>query len=373
MKILFASGIFEPELGGPATYTPRLAELLVEEGHEVRVITYSDKDSYDFDKNYPFYIKRIKRTQKFSNYIRYLLTVFANIFWCDFIYSFDYISAGIPVWLVTKIFMKPYVIRVGGDFIWERYLDLEIKSMSLREFYQRGMHKNYPVYFYLIRKVLQGARTIIFNSLKQKELYQKYYNLDKNKLHTIYNPIPVIKNLPQRTHIDKEIIFAGRFIEAKNIKTIIRAFAKFNDPEFKLVLFGNGPQEETLKQLVKDLKIESKVEFNQPVRQQVLWQRLINCYYFILASWNDISPNQVYECLALGVPVLLTEENYLSLDTSKWYKIDPHSVDELAATMKQLTVPQYYHDFEVVQQVAVFSQKWSDVVGQHLKVFKSIL
>lgn len=372
MKILFASGIFEPESGGPATYVPKLAKLLVEAGHEVKVITYSDKETYDFDSSYPFSVKRIKRASKISNYLRYLLAVIKNISWCDFVYSFDYISAGLPVWLASRLIRKKYVIRVGGDFIWERYLEFEIKSMPLKEFYQRELYKNYPVYFYLIRIVLKGAKAIIFNSRQQRELYQKYYDLDKSRLHTIYNPIPFPKNPPRRTHVDKEIIFAGRFIEMKNNKTVIRAFAKFNNPEFKLILIGDGPQKESMQQLVKDLKIESQVEFMSPIRQKVLWQRIINCYYFIIASWTDVSPNQVYECLALDIPVLLTEENYLSLDTSKWLTLDPHSVTSLAELMDYLTVPQHYHDFTTIQQTASFSHNWSDVMREHIKVWQSL-
>ena len=35
MKILMVCGIFEPEVGGPATYAPQLAHKLHEQGHEV--------------------------------------------------------------------------------------------------------------------------------------------------------------------------------------------------------------------------------------------------------------------------------------------------------------------------------------------------
>ena len=40
MKILIVTGIFEPEIGGPAEYTPKLAAGLFERGHEVKVLTY---------------------------------------------------------------------------------------------------------------------------------------------------------------------------------------------------------------------------------------------------------------------------------------------------------------------------------------------
>ena len=42
MRILVLSGIWPPDVGGPATHAPDLAEFLVSRGHEVRVVTMAD-------------------------------------------------------------------------------------------------------------------------------------------------------------------------------------------------------------------------------------------------------------------------------------------------------------------------------------------
>ncbi|PIR76833.1 MAG: hypothetical protein COU30_05750, partial [Candidatus Magasanikbacteria bacterium CG10_big_fil_rev_8_21_14_0_10_38_6] len=61
MKILIATGIFPPEIGGPATYVPRIAKEFLDRDHFVSVITYSDTYVHERDVHYPFLVKRIKR------------------------------------------------------------------------------------------------------------------------------------------------------------------------------------------------------------------------------------------------------------------------------------------------------------------------
>ncbi len=41
MKIVLATGIYPPDIGGPATYSSALAEQLHAKGHDVTVIAYT--------------------------------------------------------------------------------------------------------------------------------------------------------------------------------------------------------------------------------------------------------------------------------------------------------------------------------------------
>src|SRR3954453_16304434 len=42
MRIVFLTGIWPPDVGGPATHGPELSQFLVERGHEVVVVTMGD-------------------------------------------------------------------------------------------------------------------------------------------------------------------------------------------------------------------------------------------------------------------------------------------------------------------------------------------
>ena len=61
MKILIVVGIFPPDIGGPATFVPLIAEKLIQKNYKVEVICLSDSLN-DQDNNFEFRVHRIGRT-----------------------------------------------------------------------------------------------------------------------------------------------------------------------------------------------------------------------------------------------------------------------------------------------------------------------
>ncbi len=372
MRILITTGIFKPEPGGPAFYSANLADKLVEAGHDVKIITYSDKIEHDFDKELAYDVVRIKRSSKILNYFRYFLVVVKNIKKYDIIYALDYVSVGIPVYLATRIKQKKYIIRIGGDFIWEKHVNISGEPITLKDFYDKKLFLIYKKLFDLSKKVLQGADEIIFNSDKLKELFFRYYDFEVNKVSVIHNAVPDIQYDLKRDDTKKEIVFFGRFIEVKNIFSVILAFSKLDDKSFRFVLIGDGPQKNEITKLIKKLDLEEQVDVLPTMHGKELWQRIINSYYIILPSWSDVSPNQVYECLQFDMPILLTQENYLPLDTSEWLKVDPKSVDDIIDKMNYLNDSANYQGFVNIQKQFDLQRSWDDVTQEHLELFKKL-
>jgi glycosyltransferase involved in cell wall biosynthesis len=380
MKVLIATGIFKPEPGGPATYAAELGRRLHSTGHPVTVVTYSNKAHFDLDTSYPFIIRRVVRTRnKIINYYRYFSALMKEIEKHSLIYTLDWFSAGLPVMLAAKRKNKKYIVRVGGGYIWEKYLSQGKPPVTLKEFYERKMYRRYYIMYYIIKKVLQNASWVIFNSDDQRELYHKYYKLDPHKTSVIYNPVPenkfgtLVRTYEQRfARRDKEIVFAGRFIKMKNVEAAVRAFHKLEDKEFRLLLIGEGPTESLLRQLVTDLKLEDRVEFLPSMSQMNLYRRIINCYYLILPSWTDVSPNQINEAMSLGIPFLLTKENYLSINNQKFLTIDPNSVDDIANKMNSLLDPRQYEAFIHSLSKLSMNQTWNHAVVEHMRIFTQV-
>jgi glycosyltransferase involved in cell wall biosynthesis len=94
---------------------------------------------------------------------------------------------------------------------------------------------------------------------------------------------------------------------------------------------------------------------------------------FILPSWTDISPNQVYEALAIGLPTLVTKENYLSIADRLPATIDPHSVEDIARKLEMLADDAAYRDFSEKFRAIRFEHDWDDVVRQHKELFEKII
>jgi len=375
MRILIASGIFAPEAGGPATYAAALGSNLAQRGWNVDVVTYSQEARYDADTKYPFALTRIVRGNKFLNRFRFFITAYKLAKGADIIYTLDWFAAGLPVALTAKLRGVPYVVRVGGDYLWEqKYLESGAPPMPLKTFYERGLHRQlaYRPAYWLISFVLSHAALIVFNSDIQKELYERYYQLSPARCATVENPVPKFEQI-KRERSSKEFVFWGRFIVMKNLDTLIRAFAQARIPkDYTLALIGGGPQKEKLEQLVRELGISDRVRFERGLPLEQVISRVKNARAFVLPSWTDISPNQVYEALSIELPSLVTKENYLSIREKLPDMIEPTSVDDVAAKLELLADDQEYTIFSSKFNSIQYVRSWDTVTEEHLAVFAGI-
>lgn len=373
MKICIVSGIFEPESGGPATYAPTLAQKLSERGHEVTVVTYAARGSYPADDRYSFKLIRVVRGNKLLNRVRFFFAVRAHIRASDCVYMLDWFAAGLPASVAARMAKKPYVVRVGGDYLWEqKYLEGGKTPIALGEFYYAGFYRHYPMLFRLTRSVLRSAAHVVFNSDAQREIYTKYYGLERTSV--INNPVPDTRSMGiVRGTPAQEFVFWGRFIVMKNITSLVRAFGQANAPGYSLALIGDGPQKKHIQALVQELHLEDRVRIESSMGLQSVLERVKNSRAFILPSWTDISPNQVFEALSFGLPALVTKENYLSIRDQLPETIDPGSVKDIAAKLEMLTDDAKYEQFARQFSAIGLKWDWSDVVREHVALFEKVL
>lgn len=378
MRLVITTGIFEPESGGPATYAPVLAGRLVAAGHDVTVITYSDTPYLDTDAKYPFKLIRVVRGNKLLNRVNFFFTVLTYARACDLIYTLDWFAAGVPVMMAARYLDKPYIVRVGGDYAWEqKYLESGAPPVTLKDFYETRLYRRaaYRVAFYLIRSVLRGASHIVFNSDAQRSLYAHYYDLQADVLSTINNPVPHTDGAPiVRDAPTKEIVYWGRLIVMKNVGSLVRAFAQAALPaEYTLTIIGDGPQKAPLLSLIKELHLEGRVHIEPAMPKEEAFKRVRNARAYVLPSWTDISPTQVYEALSMGLPSLVTQENYLPIHDQLPQMIDPRSIEDIADKLKMLTDDTRYAAFSSAFTAIHFDHDWDKVVSEHTALFESFI
>jgi glycosyltransferase involved in cell wall biosynthesis len=107
--------------------------------------------------------------------------------------------------------------------------------------------------------------------------------------------------------VRKEIICVARLVPIKNIDNLLRAWQLIEQQNtgYRLVIVGNGPQEEYLKQLLLDLNIKT-VEFIDAVDNKKLPAYFKRSDAFILPSLSETWGLVVNEAMAAGLPVLLS-------------------------------------------------------------------
>ncbi|MCB9802529.1 glycosyltransferase family 4 protein [Candidatus Nomurabacteria bacterium] len=376
MKILIATGIFIPEVGGPATYIFNLAKELIGSGHQIIIVTYSDQNIYDLDQDLPYQVVRVKRKSgffgKFLNYYNYykkLKEIYSKENF-DIVYSFDHFSAGIPVSILAKKIKKPIIIRVGGDFIWERYLSYAKKPVTLREFYQRSFHLKYEnIRFNLIRKVFSQADKIVFTTQFQKEIFAQYYKLPGSKLVLLNNPINTAIKSIERNNFNHNIIFHGRINKKNNVSFLIKAFSQMQNKDFSLQIIGDGPEKSQLENLVAELKLNNVIFLGSLSREET-YQKLSRAYLAVYPSLTDISPNGLLESLQLKVPFVCTTEIGFDWLAGKVKMFSPQKIEELIKILDDLSILDNYQAYQGNLNKIDYHYNYSQLAEDTVKILK---
>ncbi|MBI4053989.1 MAG: glycosyltransferase family 4 protein [Candidatus Doudnabacteria bacterium] len=368
MKILIASGTYPPELGGMATFVKNFADRALAQGHAVKLIAYGQADSLTRD---PFWTMIISRNTLLAvRYLRYFLAAFSEARKCDFIFAQDLVSSGIPAFLASVFSAKKLVLRLGGDFLWEKMVQ-KGRIAGLNAYYDLPKSLIEKVYLFFYRLVLRRAKKIIFNSVLQADLYHRHFNLPESKTAVIYNPVGR-QTIVQAQKRYFRLVFAGRFIKVKNIPLILSALKSVPSiPE--LLLVGDGPEKNSLPGLIEREKLQGRVKILQSMQGNEFAKLIAESWAVVIPSFTELSPNLALECIGLHVPVLLTSFNGLPQDVRKaLLEFNPFKVSELVERLHFLLNQQNYENYLKTLKTIRLDRGWTEVLGDYQAVFSNL-
>jgi len=168
---------------------------------------------------------------------------------------------------------------------------------------------------YLKYRAVRASKVLYVLSERNRWENKLLYGRDSIVLQGAF-PARIFDYVPQRSlrkdlgvTDEKIILSVGRLAENKRVDLAIRAFAKvqLQEPKSRLVIGGTGPERDKLVLLVKELGLNSKVNFIGYVPEEILWDYLSDCDAFLhldLADF-DIAP---LEALAMGANVVWGNE-----------------------------------------------------------------
>ena len=143
----------------------------------------------------------------------------------------------------------------------------------------------------------------------------------KGKISVIYNPVdvkelerlagePLNEELTAFMKGSRVITNFGRLVEQKGQLHLIRAFSKVASriPDTKLVIAGKGPLEDTLREEIASLSLQTKVLLAG--RLDNPYPLLKASYAFVLSSIYEGLSNSLIESGALGVPMISSDCPY---------------------------------------------------------------
>lgn len=360
MKIVLATPIYPPEIGGPSQYVKNLSERFEKKGIQAEVVSYNS-------------IKKVPQPLRF---IAYFLALLKSVKKAEIIYAFNLISCGLPAYCISTIFQKKFVVRLGGDFLWERKTESDNIGQSLKEYYQQPKSFKEKFFIFIINNILKKSDMIVFSSNFQKDIYLKEFQISQDRTVVISNPFPEIEMLAFKSENNRQFLYAGRLLKLKNLDRLINVFKKVpgrTSQSLTLKIIGDGPEEQNLKRKVADLGLESEVMIEKSIPHNRLLEEIAKSYICVLPSLTDISPNFVLECIKLKTPVLLTKETeYYNKFKDILIFFNPKDEKNMEEKITYLLNDVHYQNYSDKIKSIPTSYSWDDVAEKHILLFQKI-
>jgi len=302
LKILITVGIFPPDIGGPASFVPKIAKLLQENGFEVTIICLSNEKIVD---NESYKIIRILRNQNLM--IRWIKTIFkmiSNGRNADTIFV-----NGLPMEAyIANLFLRKKLIRkIVGDWAWERGRNKGIINDSFDEFQKNKHNLHLEIAKFSRGWTATKADLVITPSVHLKNVV-KNWGVSENNLKVIYNGTNIQSKITKKENEVLHFITVGRLAPWKNIDKIIQAMAILNEKGFNFIfnIVGSGPLNENLKILVKELKLENKIFFLGQKNTEELNKIYLDSDIYIQASGYEGLPHVILEAINFNLSIIST-------------------------------------------------------------------
>ena len=337
LNILICTGIYPPDIGGPAKYAKNLTDEFSRNGNKVKVLAYGMEKKMPIGARHFWY---------------FLRTIFA-LPKADLIIGLDIFSTGFPAVLAGKIFGKKTILRVGGDFLWETYVESTGHLVKLKDFYEKQLRLSlkFKIIALLQKFAFKNASALAFNTGWQKDFFEKIYKLNPRKNFIIENFYPEKSVVAEKINKVNEFnfLFAGRKIKFKNLKLLEEVFED-----------------------LESAGIKARLDIVDGLTQKELQEKIKNSYAAITVSISDFAPNFVVESLSYNKPFILTKDCGLAekLD-GLGVIVDPIDKNSIKKAILLLLDENNYKRYKEKIAEFNFTHSWKEIAQEFLAIYKT--
>lgn len=347
MRVLMTTGLFPPDIGGPATYVPRMAEALARRGHAVTVVAPQERGVPCPVVDPPYRLVRFDHAHvvRYANFFIELWRAFVAVLRqarvCDVLLVN---GLDLPAMWAARLTGKPMVVKVVGDGAWEIAHNRGWTRLNLDEF-QRARGLRIGLFRLLRHAAAKRAQAVIAPSRYLARLVEGWRV--KGHVRVVFNaldlPEPETNLLPTVTlppafERGFRLATVGRLVPHKRLADVIGAVAKLD--ETRLIVVGDGPQRSELNALVEKLGLADRVVMLGGLPQRELWGVLVRyADVLVLNSTYEGLPHILLEAAHLGVPAVATAVGgtpEIMEDGESGLLIPPDAPEALLTALRQL-------------------------------------
>jgi glycosyltransferase involved in cell wall biosynthesis len=314
MNILITTGIFPPDIGGPATYVPQIAAALVQRGHHITVLTLRDRVNGHVDA-YPFRVIRLPR--KGFKPLRWLCTT-AKVIQLGRDADVLFVNGlALEAVLANSALRKPMVQKVVGDLAWERATNRGWVQDRFEDFQKKRYGRKVEALKRLRTWWTRKADAVIVPS-RYLAGWIAAWGVPGKRIVVIYNASPA-QEMSWKEEVAQDrgasparipltmpvkLVTVGRLVPLKRVDKVIEAMVPLDD--LGLVIIGDGPERRRLQALARALNLTDRIYFAGQRSNEETLALMTSCDLFVLNSTHEGLPHVLLEAMSLGLPVVTT-------------------------------------------------------------------
>lgn len=377
-KVLILTGVFPPDIGGPAAQIDALSRELIRNNYMVRVLTYGESN-----EQYPYSVKRISKKIPLRSLV-YLISGLIFSFRADIVYSWDLYSAGLTSLIIKKLLRKKVINRFVGDSAWEKAASQRLIGQDdVSVFQDKKYSRKIERWKERRKKILINSDKVIVVSNFLKEVALKI-GVSEEKIKVIYNSVDIIAvNLDDKEDLKKKfdlegiiLLTSARLTPWKGVDMLIEIMPDLikTRREIKLVIVGDGPELERLKGLAKGFKDCIIFKGKLPRTELLEYMRLADI--FLLNTNYEGLSHTILEAMKIGLPVITTKvggnpETVIDEETGLLVNYKDKK-EWLKAINLLLDNPNLAQELASRAQKSLEKFNWNNLVKKTINVFEEI-
>jgi glycosyltransferase involved in cell wall biosynthesis len=338
VKVVVVSGIWPPDVGGPASHAPALAAALLESGHEVEVVTTAAASPAPRPHPVRWVSRSLPAPLRHLAVVREIVRAARR---ADRVYATTMVRRAA---LGAALARRPFVVKLVADEAYERAVRENRFAGTLEEFQRQAGGMRDRLLRTSRNAALRRARRVLVPSAYLRDVALGW-GVEPERLTVVPNPAPVLPSLPSREEARAALgvdgvtlATAGRLTRQKALGDALAALARVDGAG--LVVAGDGPQRAVLEQNAQELGVSDRVRFLGALpRDEVLRVFRAADAALLTSAWENL-PHSVLEALAVGTPVVATAVGGVPevvRDGENGLLVAPGDVDGLADAIRRVS------------------------------------
>jgi glycosyltransferase involved in cell wall biosynthesis len=306
MRIILATPIYPPEIGGPATYTRELATRLKTQ-EKITIVALADEGEKIEGVNL---VLVAKKQGVLSRTIEYFSVLLREAKAADLIYVQNAVAAGLPAALVGALLKKPVVLKFVGDEAWERATQAGKTRKTLEQFLSAPDGGLKAKFFISIQRfVLNKVSMVVPPSQFLVDTIVRYYGVPQERVQVNYNAFEGTLSSAPAIRKPHQILSVSRLVSWKRVDGILNALKIILNayPDATLLIAGEGPEDLKLKNLAVELGVGGSVTFLGRTDREQINMLMKESAVSVLNSTYEGLPHIALENFATGTPLVATD------------------------------------------------------------------